>query len=275
MTKKIPEILCIGESDSCAGTGVQADIKTAQAHCVYATTVLSAVSIQNTQGVYGVHHIPADIVKSQIGAVLADFDLDVIKVGMLPNEDVMNVIGDVLDKMENSKSGIQVVIDPVIASKTGWPLTDKLGRDALKRRLLIHAKVLTPNIREAQELTGMEIRDVEDMKHAAEMLMTLGPETVILTGGSMETDTIYDVFVDRDGLEIVETERIESKSVLGTGATLATSIACFMAMGMTVRGSFDAAKAYVAEAIRGARLLGNGYGPLNHNLMCKTKDQDS
>lgn len=268
MTKKIPEMLCIGESDSCAGTGIQADIKVAQAYNIYTTTVISAVSIQNTQGVYGIHHIPSDIVRSQIGAVLADFELDVIKIGMLPDEDVINVIGDVLDRLDRETPELKVIIDPVIASKTGWPLTDKLGRDALKRRLLIHAEVLTPNIREAQELTGVEIKDVDDMKHAAEMLMTLGPQTVILTGGAKETDVIYDIFVDHSGLEIFETPRIESRSILGTGTTLATSVACSMAKGMSAKEAYKEAKIFLNGAIKYAKLLGKGYGPLNHSFMC-------
>ena len=258
----VARILCIGESDSCAGTGIQADIKTAQAFGGYAATALTAVSVQNTHGIFDMHHIPAEIVRHQIEKVFEDLKPSVVKTGMLGNAAIIDVIGDVLDDLEGS--GVQVVIDPVMTNRTGRHVLDKEGRDALKRRLLIRADILTPNIEEAQELSGIKINDIDDMTHAAETLRSLGAQIVILQGGSLSGERIHDVLADDNGTEIYTHERYESRSTHGAGATLSAGIAVGLSQGLNTREAFVRARAFVNKAIAGAHVMGGGVGPLNH-----------
>ncbi len=258
----IPQILCIGQSDSCAGTGIQADIKTTMAFSTYAATVVTAVTAQNTQGVFEIHDVPSELVRGQIRAVMDDLRPSVLKIGMLANADTINVVGDVLD--EALDTGIKVVIDPVITTRTKNMLLDKLALDALKRRMLIRADVMTPNITEAEHLTGYKIRDLDDMIHVAEMMMTLGPQCVVLKGGSMGTPTVYDVLCDEAGVQVYEFPRLLSRATHGAGTTLSSGVAANLAHGYTARDAYGRARAFVNMAIDRADLIGQGYGPLNH-----------
>ncbi len=256
------QILCIGVSDSSAGTGIQADIKTVQAFGGYAATVISAVSVQNTQNVYDIFPIPTEVVRHQIQAVMDDLKPLVIKTGMLADEKIINVIGDLFDGFTNDE--IKVVIDPVMTSRAGKVLLDKPARDAIKRRLMVNADVITPNLREAQELTGLQIRDVDGMKHAAEMLLTLGAETVIVKGGGLESESIYNVLADGHGIEVYEVPRLNTRATHGAGTTLSAGIAAGLAKGVKPRDAFEAAQSYLNLAIESAEIIGSGYSPLNH-----------
>lgn len=258
----VPQILCIGQSDSCAGTGIQADIKTIQNFQAYATTVLTAVSIQNTQSVIDMHILPAKLIKQQIEAVMVDLCPNVIKTGMLGDESIINVVGDFLDSLK--EKNIKIVTDPVMTSRSGSTLLDKAARDAIKRRLLIYADVLTPNVSEASDLTGVTIKTIDDMKHAAEMLMTLGARSVVVKGGGLPTQELHTVYVDDDGIEVFSRPRISSKATHGAGTTLAAGIAAGLATGKTVRDSFIAANEFLMKAISTGEVIGHGYGPLNH-----------
>lgn len=258
----IPQILCIGQSDSSAGTGIQADIKTCMAFSAYAATVITAVSVQNTQGVFEIHNTPSILVHDQIRVVMEDLRPTIIKTGMLANEETINVVGDFLDGI--LKSDVKVVIDPVITTRTNRTLLDKLALDALKRRMLIRAHVMTPNISEAIHLTGYKIRDLDDMVHAAEMLMTLGPQCVVLKGGGLGGETVYDVVCDESGTKIFEFPRVHSRATHGAGSTLSSGIAANLAHGYDARTAYARARAFVNQAIDRADLIGQGYGPLNH-----------
>ncbi len=260
----VDQILCIGQSDSCAGTGIQADIKTAQAFGGYAATAVTAVTVQNTQGVHDVHIIPTDIVRSQIEKVLEDLKPKVIKSGMLSNTATIDMFGDILDEIQDSD--IKVVIDPVMTGRSSGSIMDKEARDALKRRLLIRGHVLTPNITEAQDLSGIKIEDVDSMVHAAETLRTLGAQTVILKGGSLVDDHIYDVLSDDDGTKVYQYNRMESRATHGAGTTLSAGIAMGLAQGLTPRDAFSRARAFVHKAIEHGEMIGNGFGPLNHRV---------
>ncbi len=260
----IAPILCIGQSDSCAGTGIQADIKTAQAFGGYAATAVTAVSVQNTQGVYGIHEIPADVVRNQVEKILEDLKPSVIKAGMLADTTTIDMLGDILDDLQNSD--MKVIIDPVMTNRTGRSLLDKTGRDALKRRLLIRADVLTPNITEAQDLSGLKIKDVDGMCHAAETLRSLGARTVILKGGLLADTHVYDVLSDQKGTEIYQHERVESRATSGAGTTLSAGIAIGLAQGMSARDSFAQARSFVSRAIEAGEVIGAGFGPLNHSI---------
>ncbi len=258
----VARILCIGQSDSCAGTGIQADIKTAQAFGGYAATALTAVSVQNTHGIFDIHHIPVEIVRHQIEKVLEDLNPSVIKAGMLGDTATIDMFGDILDEIEGD--GIKVVIDPVMTNRTGRSLLDKEARDALKRRLLLRADVLTPNITEAEDLSGIKINDIDDMCHAAETLRTLGPRVVVLKGGALSADRMYDVLSSANGTEVFTNDRHESRSTHGAGTTLSAGIAVGLSQGLDVEESFVRARAFVNKAIAGGHVIGGGFGPLNH-----------
>jgi hydroxymethylpyrimidine/phosphomethylpyrimidine kinase len=261
------QVLCVGVSDSSAGTGIQADIKTIQAFGSYAATVIAAVSVQNTHNVYDVFPIPPEVVRHQLQAVIDDLKPTVIKTGMLGDEGIINVVGDFLDQQRNRD--IKVVIDPVMTSRIGKVLLDKAASDALKRRLMIHADVITPNLREARDLTGLAIHDIDDMKHAADMLKTLGAGTVIVKGGGLEVDKIFNVLADDDGIQVYEQPRTQSRATHGAGTTLSAAVAVGIAQGLPVRKAFENAQDFLGEAIRTAEIIGGGYGPVNHNCRIK------
>lgn len=263
----VAQILCVGVSDSSAGTGIQADIKTIQAFGGYAATVLTAVSVQNTQNVFDMFPIPAEVVRQQLQAVMDDLKPEVIKTGMLADEAVINVLGDFLDA--HKADHLKIVVDPVMTSRVGRVLLDKPARDAIKRRLMIYADVLTPNLREAQDLTGMQIRDLDAMKHAADMLHTLGAGTVVVKGGALEDDKLFNVLADENGIEVFEQPRLVTKSTHGAGTTLSAGIAAGLAHGLSSRDAFINAQDFLAKAISSAEIIGSGYGPVNHNCRIK------
>lgn len=257
------QILCVGMSDSSAGTGIQADIKTIQALGEYAATVITSVCVQNTTDVFDIFPIPADVVAAQLKAVWDDFSPEIMKVGMLGSESTINTVGDFIE--ENAKD-IKLVVDPVMIGRIGKLLLDKPARDALKRRLLIHAEVITPNLREAQELTGLTINDIDSMKHAAEMLMTLGCTSVVLKGGALTSDKIYNVYFDDRGAEVFELPRFDSKATHGAGTTLSSAIAAGLAKGQSPKEAFVIAQNFLIDAIRTAKNIGAGFGPVNHSF---------
>lgn len=261
------QLLTIGVSDSSAATGIQADIKTALAFDAYALTVTTAIAIQNTNEVFDMYPMPSSIVKKQIEVLMADFRPVVIKSGMLVNEDIINTLGDFLD--ENKTPDLKYLVDPIMTSRVGGDLLDKPARDALKRRLLIYADVLTPNIIEAEELTGMTIRDIDDMKHAAEMLMSLGAKHVIVKGGTMSADAIFNVYCDDHAMEVYEQPRYTARATHGAGSTLTAAMAALMAHGRSVQDSFEIAQNYLTEAIRLSKKMGTGYGSVNHGFGVK------
>ena len=263
-------ILCIGMSDSSAGTGIQADIKTIQALGGYAATVITAVCVQNTVDVFDMYPIPEQIVEAQMKAVMDDFRPQIVKVGMLGSEAIINAVGDFLEA--NADGNLQLVVDPVMVGRIGKMLLDKPARDALKRRLLIYADVITPNLREAQELTGLTIRDIDDMKHAAEMLMTLGCRSVIVKGGALSSDKIYNVYFDDHGAEVFDQPRFDSKATHGAGTTLSSGIAAGLAKGLRPKEAFVVAQLFLIEAIRSAEVIGSGFGPVNHSFALAGKN---
>lgn len=260
-------IICVGMSDSSAGTGIQADIKTIQALGEYAATVVTSVCVQNTTDVFDMFPIPAEIVSAQLKAVMDDFKADIMKVGMLGSEATINAVGDFI---ENSGQDIKLVVDPVMVGRIGKLLLDKPARDALKRRLLIHAEVITPNLHEAQELTGLTIKDIDDMKHAAEMFMTLGCKSVVLKGGALSSDGIFNVYFDDRGPQVFEIPRFDSKATHGAGTTLSSAIAAGLAKGQPTEEAFLIAQDFLMNAIRTAKNIGSGFGPVNHSYNIKT-----
>ena len=254
-------VLVVAGSDSSGGAGIQADIKTVTALGGYAAAAITAVTAQSTKAVLAIHAIPPALVAKQIEAVLTDIGADCIKIGMVGSAAVIEAVAGAIAQFAPN---VPVVVDPLKFAKGGERLLKAGAIDALKRSLLVGAAVVTPNIPEAEALTGMSIRDLDAMQHAAEMVHTLGPKPVLLTGGHMHGDVISDVLHDDQGGEIYESPRIHTPHTHGTGCTLASAIATGIAQGMPVRFAIERARAYVRDAILSAPGLGEGAGPINH-----------
>jgi len=252
-------VLVIAGSDSGGGAGIQADIKAVTALGAYAATAITALTAQDTLGVRAVHPVPLDFLRLQIRMSLEDIGADCIKTGMLADAATIDAVCDAL-----AGCGIPLVADPVMVAKGGAPLLDPTALETLKRRLMPLATILTPNLPEAEVLSGMSIKDLPAMRHAAEALMTLGVPAVLLKGGHLDGPLVRDVLATEDGVEVFESPRIETQHTHGTGCTLASSIAAGLAQGMTLRDAVLRARAYVAAAIRSAPGYGKGHGPLDH-----------
>ncbi|MEO5376134.1 MAG: bifunctional hydroxymethylpyrimidine kinase/phosphomethylpyrimidine kinase [Alphaproteobacteria bacterium] len=223
--------------------------------------LFTALTAQNTRGVFGIHEVPPDFVARQMVLCLEDIGADVVKTGMLVSAAIIEAVADVLDQRAPT---VPLVVDPVMVAKGGASLLAVEATEALLRRLVRRAAVLTPNLPEAEALLGRTIEDVTSMEAAARDLLEFGPAAVLLKGGHLEGDRLVDVLATRDGLERFEGHRIASTSTHGTGCTLASAVACGLAQGMTVTAAVARARAYVTEAIATAPGLGHGHGPLNH-----------
>jgi hydroxymethylpyrimidine/phosphomethylpyrimidine kinase len=257
-------LLIVAGSDSGGGAGIQADIKTATALGAYAMTAITALTAQNTEGVFGVHEVPPPFVAEQMRLVLADIGADCVKTGMLHRADVIEAVARALDAWAK---GIPVVVDPVMVAKGGHPLIDADATAALKARMVPRAAVLTPNAPEAEALTGIAVGGRDDAVAAARALARLGARAVLVKGGHVAGDgkVVADVLVEGEGpAEVFESPRIDTRSTHGTGCTLASAIAAGLAQGLALRDAVVRARAYVREAMLTAPGLGRGHGPLNH-----------
>lgn len=257
-------VLVIAGSDSGGGAGIQADIKTVTALGGYAATAITAVTAQNTTGVSAVHPVPADIVTGQIGAVLSDIGADVIKIGMLNDQATIEAVASIL---KQNASDIPIVLDPVMVAKGGHSLLAENATETLKKQLLPLARILTPNVPEAEVMTGVQVQNADDMKQAALKLMDEGAGAVLLKGGHLPGAELTDVLIDENRKEESFTSaRIDTPHTHGTGCTLASAIATGLAQNMNVHDAVVRARAYVHKAIKSAPGLGAGHGPLNHGF---------
>jgi hydroxymethylpyrimidine/phosphomethylpyrimidine kinase len=254
-------VLAVAGSDSGGGAGVQADIKTIAALGGYAQTAITALTAQDTLGVHGVHPVPPRFVALQIERALADIGADVIKTGMLGDAAMIEAVCDALDRFGAS---LPAVVDPVMVAKGGAALLDPDAIETLRRRLLPRAAILTPNLPEAEALTGLAIADVAGMRRAADRLLGMGARAVLLKGGHLAGDRLTDLLATADGAEAFEDDRIATRHTHGTGCTLASAVAVSLAQGLTLRDAVIRARRYVREAIRSAPGFGAGHGPLNH-----------
>ena len=253
-------VLVIAGSDSGGGAGIQADIKTITALGAYAATAVTALTAQNTLGAQGVLPVPPDFLRLQIASVLDDLGADAIKTGMLVDLPTVEAVCDALA----ARPRLPVVVDPVMVAKSGLTLLDAPAVAAVKRRLLPFAALLTPNVPEAEAMTGMAIRDAATMRYAAEVLLTLGVPAVLLKGGHLPGETVIDLLATENGVETVEYPRIATRHTHGTGCTLASAIAAGLAQGMALGDAVRRARRYVQAAITAAPGFGAGHGPLNH-----------
>ncbi len=252
--------LTIAGSDSGGGAGIQADLKTFAALGVYGMSALTAITAQNTLGVQGVHELPAEFVGLQIDSVVTDIGVDSVKTGMLANADIIAVVA--AKVREHALPNL--VVDPVMAAKSGDPLLRPEARDALLGLLLPLAVIVTPNLHEARVLTGMEIETVGDMERAAVAIHQMGPRSVVVKGGHLTTEDSVDVLYDGERFYHFPSPRVETKNTHGTGCTFASAIAAGLAQGLDVVEAVRQAKEYITLALRHAPNLGQGHGPTHH-----------
>jgi hydroxymethylpyrimidine/phosphomethylpyrimidine kinase len=254
-------VLIIAGSDSGGGAGIQADIKTVTMLDAFAMTAVTALTAQNTEGVFGVLPIPPDFIRQQIEVVLDDLGADALKTGMLHDAAVIATVAAVI---ADRAAGVPLVVDPVMVAKGGAPLIEDGAIGALKRLLVPKASVLTPNLPEAEILAGHAIADLAAMKKTAVEMLGLGCRAVLLKGGHLPGDTVYDVLATASGLRVWDSPRIDSRHTHGTGCTLASAIAAGLAQGLAIEPAVERARAYVQRAIAGAPGLGHGHGPIDH-----------
>ena len=254
----IPRALTIAGSDSGGGAGIQADLKTFAALGVYGLSALTAITAQNTQGVRAVQELPPEMVEAQIDAVLEDIGADAAKTGMLSSSAIIEVVARCVSRWK-----LRLVVDPVMVAKGGDALLQPEAIATLSTVLLPLAEVVTPNLFEAEVLTGRRIETLDDMRAAAQAIFALGPRHVVVKGGHRAGDPV-DVYFDGKGFAELRAARILTRHTHGTGCTFSAAIAAFMARGLPVNAAITGAKNYITEAIRHAPGLGNGHGPVGH-----------
>ena len=252
--------LTIAGSDSGGGAGIQADLKTFAAHGVFGTSAVTAVTAQNTLGVIAWQAMPADLVTAQIEAVAADFDLAAVKIGMLANAAIVEAVAAAIVELDLP----DVIVDPVMVAKGGDRLLEGDAVDALRRELLPRTRVLTPNVPEAEVLSGMRIASVDDMRSAARRILTFGPRVVLVKGGHLDGPDSVDVAVTADASLELRRPRLPTTNTHGTGCTLSSAIAANLGLGLELREALERAREYLDGAIRHAPGLGRGHGPLGH-----------
>jgi hydroxymethylpyrimidine/phosphomethylpyrimidine kinase len=257
-----PTALTVAGSDCSGGAGIQADLKTFSAMGVYGMSVIAAVTAQNTSKVSAVHALPPDLVVAQLDAVLDDIEADAVKTGMLLTSELVEAVSSTLSERRVRK----LVVDPVMISKSGDRLLDSAAIRPMMKELIPIAFVVTPNIPEAQALSAWQIESMEDMAHAARVILDLGAKNVVVKGGHLPNGRDpCDILVTEDGTEVALcSERIRTTSGHGTGCTFSAAMTAALALGMGVEESFERAKHFVTQALKYARPLGRGHGPVDH-----------
>ncbi len=253
--------LTIAGSDSGGGAGIQADLKTFQELDVFGMSVITAVTAQNTMGVQGVHPIPPEFIANQMDSVATDIGVDALKTGMLFSPQIIEVVSQKIKQYHWDR----VIVDPVMIAKGGASLLQKEAVDALKRYLLPYAFIVTPNIPEAEELTGLMIKSEDDKLEAAKRILNFGVKYVIIKGGHEEgTNESTDLLYDGEKVYSFTEVRYGTKNTHGTGCTFSAAITAGIAKGLTVYDAISEAKKFISAAIREDLHIGNGNGPTNH-----------
>lgn len=251
--------LTIAGSDSCGGAGIQADLKTFAAHGAYGMSVVTAVTAQNTQGVFAVQDIEPNVIALQINAIFDDIEVDAVKIGMVSvPETIETIVARLLVYQPRN-----VVVDPVMVSKSGYHLLEPRAQSVLIEKLLPLADVATPNIPEAEVITGMKIADLAGMEEAARRIFAMGPKNVLIKGGHL-TGESTDILFDGKKMQYFRAARIPTKNTHGTGCTLSSAIAANLGRGLPVTEAIKCAKDYITVAIEHALSIGKGVGPTHH-----------
>jgi hydroxymethylpyrimidine/phosphomethylpyrimidine kinase len=255
----IRKALTIAGSDSGAGAGIQADLKTFAAHGVYGTSAITAITAQNTQGVSAVLAVNPNLVAAQIDAIIGDIGAHAVKTGMLANTAIINVV--VKKILEHGLPNL--VVDPVMVATSGDLLIEKTAVRALRRLLIPLATVVTPNIAEAEVLTGMTLITADDIREAAKRIVKLGARTVMIKGGHLKGPA-RDLFYDGKNFTVLNSPRIRTHNTHGTGCTLSAAIAANLAKGQHIATAVANAKRYITAALRHSYRIGAGHGPVHH-----------
>ncbi|HNV20950.1 MAG TPA: bifunctional hydroxymethylpyrimidine kinase/phosphomethylpyrimidine kinase [Candidatus Hydrogenedentes bacterium] len=256
----IPCVLTIAGSDSGGGAGIQADLKTFTALRVFGMAAITSVTAQNTVGVTGVHDLPPEFVAEQIDDVARDIGVDAAKTGMLSSAAIVEAVADSVAR----NSITRLVVDPVMVAKSGDPLLQESARQAMRKRILPLAWLVTPNVPEAEVLAGVRITGPQQVEQAARNIHRLGARYVLLKGGHMEGENAVDYLYDGQTIQTFSAPRIATRNTHGTGCTYSAAIAAYLARGCAIGEAVQRAKAYLTGAIQHSFPLGAGHGPLNH-----------
>lgn len=262
-TSRYPRLLTIAGSDSGGGAGIQADIKTFSALGCYGMSAITALTAQNTIGVRAIHAIPPQMLREQIDAVVEDIGVDAVKIGMLHAPDIVQVVAEAIDKHQLA----QVVLDPVMIATSGAMLIENEAVQALVQHLFHRVQLITPNLDEAGLLVGHTLKNEADMEAAADQLLHLGARAVLIKGGHLSGDTVADLFVSSKAQKWwLRSARIHSPNTHGTGCTLSSAIAAYLALGVPLQPAIEKSHAFIRQALQaGANVrTGSGSGPLNH-----------
>lgn len=262
------QVLTIAGSDSGAGAGIEADLKSIHANGGYGLVVLTSVTAQNTKEVASSFDLPLEIIRAQIAAVFDDFDVAAAKTGMLSSAEITGVVAE-----ELSHRGVrQLVVDPAIISTSGFPLLDESAVDVVRKRLLPLARVCTPNRLEAEVLSGMKISGLEDAQAAARKIQDLGARAVVVKGGHMDAARATDLLMDGDEVHLYDSEWIDTRSTHGTGCTLSAAVATWLARGVELPEAVSRAKRFITLAIRHGLKIGHGHPPTDPFFFLKARD---
>ena len=258
-------VLVIAGSDPSGGAGIQADLKTLTSFGVYGMTAITALTEQNTNGVFDILEIPIEFVVKQINCCLSDINANAVKIGMLHSADLISAVLEALfnnNIVSNKK--VNIVLDPVMVAKGGHKLLKENAIDALKNFIKVAQPILTPNIPEAEILTGIKINNLKDMKNVGKEIINLGASNVILKGGHMKALVMTDLLINSSEIHSIETSKIITNHTHGTGCTMATALSASLAKSIEIRQSFEIAHKYVNNAIKTNPKFGSGNGPINH-----------
>ena len=266
MKMRYNTVLTIAGSDSGGGAGIQADIKTISALGCYAASAITAITVQNTLGVQAVHPVPLDILRGQIDAVLSDIGADAIKIGMLHSSEVVNLVAEMIEKYQIRN----IVLDPVMVSTSGHRLIEEDAVEVIKTRLMPLARVITPNVPEAEILAGCKITGEDEFEAIARRLSDNGNVSVLMKAGHLSGDSLVDYFynAEDDTITRLQSKRVQTKNTHGTGCTLSSAFAASLAKRENLTDAAISAKRYIEQAIiSGAEYdIGKGHGPVNHGF---------
>jgi len=265
------KVLIIAGSDSSGGAGIQADIKTVTALGSYATTAVTAVTAQNTKGVKKIISIPTKIVQQQLTMILDDIGTHAVKIGMLHNAGIIKSVCKILRKYKLKN----IVLDPVMIAKGGAELINNSSINHLKKLLIPLCTIVTPNIPEAEALTGYSISSKEDMIEAAKKILNMGSKNVLLKGGHSKSKMIFDILATKKEIKIFTKRKIRTKNTHGTGCTLSSAIATCLSQKKNIFRSCKISLGYVDKAITSAPGYGKGFGPLNHLISFNIKNTNA
>lgn len=254
------QVLTIAGSDSGGGAGIQADLKTLAANGVYGMSVITSITAQNTKGVTAIHDLPIPVIEAQLDAIFDDFEVAAVKTGMLSTAQIVDAVSRKLAKHNVPN----LVVDPVMVAKSGHPLLQQDAVDHLRTSLIPLALVITPNVHEAERLSGLQIKTLADARQAAKIIHKLGCRHVLVKGGHLLSEKGTDLLYDGRFFNIFKGEFIDTPHTHGTGCTYASAIAAQLAKGKALPDAVQTAKTYVTEAIRHSLAIGHGKGPTNH-----------